>query len=100
MRYKAQGEWTTIDKQTVHDFYDTKRVVITIESADCLDTRNGHVYQWGARRVLRDGKPIRGKGGTVPFFGELAWCDAERLMHDIEQKVLIEHRAEFESVGR
>lgn len=96
MRYKAQGEWREIAGQTVHNFYDTVRVRITIESADCLDTRGGRVYGGGARRVLRDGKPVRGKGGSVPFFGEMAWCQAENLADKITWDVQREHRAQFE----
>ena len=58
-----------------------------VQSADIIDTQTGTVYREGAFRVVRisDGKPAKtGKGGTVPFYGESAWCDAERLARDLD----------------
>lgn len=60
-----------------------------VQTADLTDTRNGNVYTYGAYRIVdtRTGKPaIRGKGGTVPFKGECAWMDAERLASDLALK--------------
>jgi len=57
-----------------------------IEVADLVDTRTGRTYVDGAYRVVvaETGKPaVRGKGGTVPFKGETAWSDAERLATDL-----------------
>jgi hypothetical protein len=57
-----------------------------IEATDALDTKTGHVYSWGAYRVVdrETGKPVkRGKGGTVPFYGESAWSAAQRLADDL-----------------
>ena len=57
-----------------------------VEVADLLDTRSGRTYVDGAQRVVdeRTNKPAkRGKGGTVPFKGETAWSDAERLAQDL-----------------
>lgn len=73
-RNRAVGEW--VDCEVV-----TPR--ITIQYADMLDTRTNHVYREGARRVLVDGKPVKGKGGTHPFLGEMAWAAAERLADDL-----------------
>lgn len=73
MRYKATGGWTIQEEWSQ----------VMIETSDALDTKTGTVYRDGAYRVLVDGKPIRGKGGTVPFFGEMAWADAQRLVDDL-----------------
>lgn len=49
-------------------------------------------YEDGAWRVVRkqaDGtvKPaVRGKGGTVPFIGEMAWASAESLLSELYWK--------------
>lgn len=75
-RYKVTGSWSPAYNQPYAPFI--------IEEADIVDTRNGQVYTDGAMRVTVDGKPAkRGKGGTVPFFGECAWMDAERLASDL-----------------
>lgn len=58
-----------------------------VEVTDCVDTRTGTVYADGAYRVTdaRTGKAAKkGKGGTVPFYGETAWNDARRLADDLE----------------
>lgn len=60
-----------------------------VQEADITDPRTGIVYTYGAKRVVdtRTGKPaVRGKGGTVPFMGETAWMDAERLASDLALK--------------
>lgn len=55
-----------------------------VEVTDCVDTRNGTVYADGAYRVTINGKPAkRGKGGTVPFYGETARSYADRLANDL-----------------
>lgn len=82
-RYKIQGEWSE----------DSRIGIFVIQSADIIDVKTGHQYREGAFRVMRkvqDGigpitlKPAKkGKGGTVPFFGETAWSDAERLARDL-----------------
>lgn len=75
-RYKIVSEW--FDGQSQGSF--------TIQVADIQDTRGGHVYSEGAHRVVvtATGKPAKvGKGGTVPFMGECAWSDAQRLLGDL-----------------
>jgi len=76
-RYKVTGPWGS--DQMIGSFL--------IQSADITDQHNGDRYTDGAFRVVRvsDGKPaIKGKGGTVPFFGESAWSAAERLAGDLD----------------
>ena len=73
MRYKSAGNWTEVERAGR----------FSIEESDAIDTKNGSTYRDGARRVLVDGKPVRGKGGTTPFWGEMAWADSERLFHDL-----------------
>lgn len=79
-RYKVTGPWGGI----------AKHGSLYIQEADITDTRTGTVYQGGAQRVVDarlDMKPaVRGKGGTVPFYGECAWMDAERLAQDLALK--------------
>lgn len=81
-RYKVTGEWGGI----------ARHGSLFIQEADITDTQTGTVYQGGAQRVVdaRLGmKPaVKGKGGTVPFFGETAWMDAERLATDLALKEL------------
>ncbi len=75
-RYKTHGEWGGNAKHG--SFY--------IQIADCIDTTNGVVYQDGAYRVVDAGngmKPVKGKGGTTPFFGDMAWMGAESLARDL-----------------
>ena len=76
-RYRVSGEWGA----------ETRRRDFFLQSADLLDTQTNTVYRDGAYRVVdaRDGmKPAkRGKGGTVPFKGEFAWADGQRLMNDL-----------------
>ncbi len=75
-RYKVSSPWSTAT--TVYDPY-------IVQVADIIDTRNGTTYRDGAQRVVLHGKPAkRGKGGTVPFYGESAWMDAERLAGDLQ----------------
>jgi len=76
-RYKVGKDW---DRTQETEFHGT---VVAIEIADLTDTQDGRVYRFGAYRVTKDGKPVSGKGGTVPFKGETAWMDAERLHRDI-----------------
>jgi hypothetical protein len=79
-RYKVTSPWGGIAKHG--SFY--------IQEADVTDTRTGTVYEGGAQRVVSAAngmKPaVRGKGGTVPFVGECAWMDAERLARDLAFK--------------
>lgn len=78
-RYKVSSAWTA----------DSLFGSFLVQEADVTDTRNGTVYTYGAKRVVdtRTGKPaVRGKGGTVPFVGECAWMDAERLASDLALK--------------
>lgn len=76
-RYATTGRpWS---REAVHGAF-------VVESTDCVDKRTGTVYRDGAYRVVdgRTGKPARrGKGGTVPFYGETAWSDALRLADDL-----------------
>lgn len=78
-RYKVTSAWTS----------DSLFGSFLVQEADITDTRNGQVYTYGAKRVVdtRTGKPaVTGKGGTVPFYGECAWMDAERLAQDLATK--------------
>lgn len=87
MRYKVHSAWS--DETTTGRF--------TVQAADALDTRTGHVYRDGAYRVVdtETGKPAkRGKGGTVPFYGETAWNDSRRLAEDL---VWAERRAALDA---
>lgn len=80
-RYKVTGQWGGI----------ARHGSLWIQEADITDTRTGTVYQGGAQRVVdaRNGmKPVKGKGGTTPFFGECAWMGAERLAMDLALKEL------------
>jgi hypothetical protein len=76
-RYKVVGPWGGVAKYG--SFY--------LQSAEIQDTKTGIKYDEGAFRVVdaRKGmKPAKlGKGGTVPFFGELAWADGQRLLNDL-----------------
>lgn len=76
-RYKVTGPWSGESK--FGDFYT--------QHAQITDQLNGHVYEEGAFRVVdaaHDMKPAKtGKGGTVPFFGEMAWAEANRLAQDL-----------------
>jgi hypothetical protein len=79
-RYKVTGPWGPASGLL------SRRGSFIIQSADITDQVNGRVYQDGAYRVVRAGthKPAKvGKGGTVPFYGEMAWADAERLASDL-----------------
>lgn len=83
-RYKVNSQWSPALQNA--DVY----APFTIEEAHIVDTQTGQEYFYGARRVVdtRTGKPAKtGKGGTVPFFGESAWSDAERLASDLALKV-------------
>lgn len=75
MRYKVTGTWQEVIR--VDNF--------RVEEADIVDTKTNTAYQGGARRVvnIETGKPVIGKGGTRPYFGELAWADSERLARDL-----------------
>lgn len=79
-RYSKVGEWR--DEVALRNLFDP----FVVQVADCLDGRNGDRFSNGAFRVIdsRSGKPARkGKGGTVPFYGEMAWADAQRLANDL-----------------
>lgn len=75
-RYKVVGSWDS----------ESRFGSFVVQSAQIEDVRTGRLYAEGAYRVVdsRSGKPAKvGKGGTVPFYGELAWADAERLANDL-----------------
>lgn len=78
-RYKITGPWGGHPEMRQGDFH--------VQSAQITDTHGGHVYAEGAFRVVdaaKDMKPAKtGKGGTVPFYGESAWSDAQRLAGDL-----------------
>lgn len=80
-RYTPNSPWTIDQHAEIDD------VRVTIESADALDKQSGTTYREGAFRVLVGGKPVKGKGGTVPFYGESAWSAADRLFSDITLKL-------------
>jgi len=74
-RYKVTGTWSD---------HDSTYFPFIIQTADIVDTKTNDSYRDGAYRVVVDGKPAkRGKGGTVPFYGESAWMGAERLASDL-----------------
>jgi hypothetical protein len=78
-RYRTVTDWA--DDYQVGDY--------TVQVADIVDTRTGRTYGDGAWRIVRTDtrKPaVRGKGGTVPFYGETAWSDVERLVGDLARK--------------
>lgn len=72
-RYSINGSWSV----------ESDSHGVRLECADLRDDLRGDVFRDGAYRVLVDGKPIRGKGGTVPFKGESAWSDGERKASDL-----------------
>jgi len=74
-RYRVISSW---DDETRFGSFVT-------QSAMIKDAVSGHTYVEGAFRVVNaQGKPAKiGKGGTVPFYGESAWSDAERLAQDL-----------------
>jgi hypothetical protein len=99
-RYKVSSDWsvTTYDREPVtwveynDDTGETTSHTMAIEVADIVDTKDGNrPYRNGAFRIVVDGKAIRrGKGGTVPFYGEMAWASANRLFDDESFKALRE----------
>lgn len=86
-RYRVAGEWSVDNELSRPGFW--------VEVADAHDTVTGVTYIGGAYRVTdRNNKPAkRGKGGTIPFFGESAWSDAERLASDLYWKAYRERIA-------
>lgn len=88
-RYHVEGEWTEVRAVNVRNRnaymadHDVAPVRFAIQEADLRDTRDGHLYRNGAKRITRDGKPIRGKGGTHPYFGETAWYQADAKLDDV-----------------
>lgn len=96
-RYKVVSAWSLESSGNSWGFDDDGNDVVTVigvQTADIEDTVNGTVYRDGAYRVVTGTvdndtgevakwKPIKtGKGGTVPFYGEMAWADAARLYDD------------------
>jgi hypothetical protein len=81
-RYKVCSEWSEERASSVSG----RR--FSLQSADITDTKNGTVYRQGAYRVCEGLRPAKvGKGGTVPFYGELAWAAGERLFGDLVSAV-------------
>jgi len=84
-RYIVEPDWED-------DIYDNEPyvtddgMIIAVQSATLRDTQGRHTYPHGAYRIVmgKNGnlKPLKGKGGTVPFKGESAWSDAARLFRD------------------
>ncbi len=75
-RYEVTGPWSA----------DARFGDFITQDAPIKDKLTGTLYPGGAFRVVdgRTGKPAKkGKGGTVPFYGETAWMDAERLANDL-----------------
>lgn len=80
-RYRVtERPWFT--EQTFTGRFEGFMACVELQVSDIVDTRNGTVYADGAYRVIVNGKAHRGKGGTVPFYGESAWSDGERLYGD------------------
>lgn len=92
-RYQVISEWETDDYDrspvTIVGFNDETGETVTttfaIQTADIKDTKASYdaTYRRGAHRVVKNGKAIRGKGGTTPFIGESAWSAACRLFDDL-----------------
>lgn len=83
-RYKVCSPWSVDPTVRGGEYDDDKGIhVVEVENADAQDTKTGDVYREGAFRVTVDGKPVRGKGGSTPFYGEMAWSDAQRLAYDL-----------------
>ena len=77
-----------MSRYTVHAPWEREATFwpFAVEVAAMTDNVTGTVYRNGAYRVtdVRTDKPARrGKGGTVPFKGETAWSDADRLAQDL-----------------
>lgn len=78
-RYEVIAPWEDVEQYG--DFL--------VQNACIRDKQTGTEYCDGAYRVMssRTGKPAKtGRGGTVPFYGESAWCDAERLARDLQMQ--------------
>lgn len=78
-RYKVSGVWR--DRQELAGYL--------VQSADITDQQNGQVYEDGAFRIVDAAteKPHKvGKGGTVPWYGEMAWASADRELNDLYWK--------------
>lgn len=77
-RYEIVGPWHVAQAASIAG------QKYQLEYADLRDTRNDTVYSDGAYRVTLNGRPAKiGKGGSVPFKGESAWSDGERLYGDL-----------------
>jgi hypothetical protein len=79
-RYEAVGEAHEVWRVT------TNGALITIMVSDVRDKRTGTVYRDGHHRVVvTKSKQYLAKGqpNSRSFFGELAWCQAERHAEDL-----------------
>jgi len=95
-RYKVTGPWAVDhenDPFTWFDYDTDTEYCLVVQCADVTDQKDGHVYRDGAYRLakatlLPNGNDVVfkafkvGKGGTVPFYGEMAWAAAARLFSD------------------
>jgi len=100
-KYRVVTEWA-IDHEHEpfvfevwnHDTNEGTTHVIAVQVADVKQDGDTHVWHAGAYRIVKgtidmatgDVSPLKpfkaGKGGTVPWIGELAWADAAREYND------------------
>ena len=83
LRYTIANDWTTVANDE-YDYYTEHPVRVTTELATLRDTRTGHDYADGARRItVRHGSTKR----TKTFTGEMAWAEARRWTDDTINEV-------------
>lgn len=77
-RYTLASNW-----QVTHRFVLRDDRVMELQSAD-IETPDGFYHYGGAYRITLDGKPYKkGKGGTVPWWGETAWSLSMGAFNDL-----------------
>ena len=79
-RYTIAGNWTTVE-DTAHHNYDGGETRVRTELSDVTDTKTGHTYRDGARRVTV--KTTGNFACSKTFIGELAYTDARRWTNDV-----------------
>jgi hypothetical protein len=82
-RRNVMGRNTATGTFRTHERRRVGSAVVTIEIADMLDKKLGSVYRDGTHRVVVSNSPtIVGQPRTKTFYGEMAWCNAERYAED------------------
>ncbi len=82
-RYVIDGPWAIVDRFAARPADTTYR--IDIETADLIDTRTGHKYSAGARRVRVS--PSYPGARTRVFKGETAWSRADNYARDLQYRI-------------